>query len=93
MNVIKQASCLVAQLWFERGSTCKRMCCMAPCSTINILSLEQKLLLQALVGARRSGRAQKGTAVNKGIKCNLTSCYSFLYLQNLDLQRVYFFRH
>lgn len=93
MNVIKQPSCRVTQLWFERGSTCKRMCCMAPSNSINILTLAQKLLLQVLVGARRSGRAQKGTVVNKGIKCNLKSCYTFLYFQNLDLESLLFFRH
>jgi len=92
MNVIKQPSCRVTQLWFERASICKRMCYMAPCNSINILALTQKLL-QALVGARRNGRAQKGTVVNKGIKFNLTSYYSFLYLQNLDLQRLFFFGH
>ena len=79
MNVIKQFSCRVTQLRFERGSTCKVKCYIAPCNSINILTLAQKLLLQALLGTRRSGRAQKGTVLNKGIKCNLTSSYIFLF--------------
>ena len=60
-------SCQATQLWFERGSTCKRMCYIARCNSINILTLAQKLLLQTLLGDRRRGRAQKGTVLNKGI--------------------------
>ena len=82
MNAIKQRSCRVTQLWFERGSTCKRMCYIAPCNSINILTLAQKLQLPTLVGARRSGKAQKVNVLNKDMNCNLTSCYTFLYLQN-----------
>lgn len=93
MEVIKQHSSLVTRLWFERGSTCKRMWYIAPCNSINILTLAQKLLLQALVGARRSGRMQGGKCYKQRhevqsyvlllfTKLRLTTCILFQALNN-----------